>query len=135
MFRTTAARAAPRALRTLNVAATRNTLVSGVLRASLKTSATPLTSSGPLSLALREPLKRSVVRYQSGTAYQQASFVKGLSKEAEEAYGNEKLVPVPEEVSVDSSVHPITGEVGKDAEAEENVDMMAGIRNDFVSHS
>ena len=134
MFRTTASRAVPRSLPSRNVAVSRNSVASKVLRASLKTSVRSESLSRPLALALREPLKRSVVRYQSGTAYQAANFVKGLSKEAEKGYGEEKIAPVPDQVSTESTIHPVQGEVGMPAE-EQDVDMMAGIRSDFVSQT
>jgi hypothetical protein len=133
MFRTTAhaTRTVPRTLlRTANVPSSRPTVVPNVLKAALKTSAKSLTPAGPLSLALREPLKRSLVRYQS-TAYQAASFAKGLSKEAEAAYLEEKLAPEPAEVSSSSSVHQIRHEKGVD-NVEEDIDMTASIKSDFV---
>ena len=132
MFRTTAIRAIPRSSSLRSPATLKNSAVSNVLKANLRTSSKPNTTSNVLSVALRQPLQKSLVRYQSGTAYQAASFVKGLSKEAEAGYGQEKLAAPPQEqVTVDSSVHPVTGEVGQDA-AEQDVDMGAGIRNDFV---
>lgn len=58
--------------------------------------------------------------------------MKGLSKEAEKAYSQEKLAPVPGEVSTTSTIHPaVSGEV-KSEEGEKDEDMMAGIKNDFV---
>lgn len=75
-------------------------------------------------------MKTYLVRYQ--TSYQASSFVKGLSKEAEKAYSEEKLAPVPGEVSETSSIHPaVSGEVKSD-EGERDVEMMGGIKSDFV---
>ena len=122
----TAFRTLPRSLKSTSP------LASNVLRAPLRTSAKPLKPAGPLSLALRQPLKTALIRYQSGTAYQQKSFVKGRDTKAEQAWAQEKLVPLPVEVSEDSSIHPaISGEVGGPV-VEEDVDMMGGIKSDFV---
>ena len=132
MYRISASHAVSLPLRTHNAVLSRSNAVSNVLRASLKTSAKPLSPSGTLSVALRQPLQRSLVSHRTATTYQGANFAKSLSKEAEEAYGKEKLAAVPEQVSSSSTVHPVTGEVGLD-QAEQDVDMMAGIKNDFVS--
>ena len=84
-------------------------------------------------MALRQPLQTAVVRYQSGTAYQQKSFIKGRDTKAEQSWAQEKLGPLPVEVSEASSIHPaISGEVGMPAQ-EEEIDMMGGIKSDFVS--
>ena len=53
-------------------------------------------------------------------------------KEVEEAYQKLLLPATPSLVSTDSSVHHIQGEVGADNQ-DQDVDMMAGIRSDFVS--
>ena len=83
----------------------------------------------PLAIIVRDPSQTSLVRH--ATTYQAASFVKGLSKEAEAAYQKEKLAPEPEEVSTVSSIHPVNSEVKSDA-VEQDVDMTASIRSDFV---
>ena len=107
-----------------------------MLRASLRTSAKPLTCNGALSLALRKPLHTALVRYQSGTAYQQKSFIKGRDTEAEKKWAQEKLGPLGVEVSEASSVHPaIQGEVQSAPSAEDEVDMMGGVKSDFVGIS
>lgn len=46
----------------------------------------------------------------------------------------ETLQPDPKLVSLTSSVHPVTEEVGKE-QKEDDTDMMAGIRHDVVSAS
>ena len=127
MFRTGASRALPRSLR---FTTPRNLTLQNALNASLRTSSKP---SRPLALALHEPLKKSLVRYQSGAAYQQPTFVKGLNKKAEAAYLQEVLAPTPSEVSTASSIHPITSEARTD-QGEPDVDMGAGIRSDFVRY-
>lgn len=119
MFRTSAARSLVQGLNTT----TRAPATSLILRASLRTSAIPFKTSKTLSLALRQPVQNSLVRYQSTTSkpYQ----------EAEAAYQKQKLEANPGEVSSASSMHPINSEIGTD-EGEKDVDMMAGIRSDFV---
>ena len=128
----TAFRGLPRSTRPLSSTAA---FRGSVLRASLRTSAKPLNPSGSLSLALRQPLQTALVRYQSGTAYQQKSFIKGRDTKAEQAWARETIGALPVEVSETSSIHPaISGEVGQPAQ-EEEVDMMGGIKSDFVSIS
>lgn len=106
-------------------------LHNNVLRASLRTSAKSLKVSRPLSLALRQPVRTALVRYQSGTAYQQPSFIKTRDVEAEKKWAQIPLGPLTAEVTTTSSVHPVSGEVGA-ADPEPDIDMMAGIRSDFV---
>ncbi|ETN37742.1 uncharacterized protein HMPREF1541_07365 [Cyphellophora europaea CBS 101466] len=124
MFRTTASRS----IQSLRAQAPRTTLSSTVLRATLRTSAQPLARPGALSLTLRNPAQKSMVRYE--TTYQKSSFPKSRDNKAEEAYGNEVIKPIPDLVSASSSIHPVTGEVGGPKE-EEDVDMTASIRSDF----
>jgi hypothetical protein len=52
-------------------------------------------------------------------------------KKAEEDLGKVKLGATPQIVSSSSSIHPVQGEVGG-VQEEQEVDMMAGIRSDFV---
>lgn len=125
MFRT----AASRSIQSLRAQAS---ISSTVQRAALRTSAQPLARPGTLSLALRQPLQKSLVRYE--TTYQKANFAKSRDNKAEESYGKELLQPVPALVSTSSSVHPVTSEVGGPAH-EEEIDMTASIRGDFVSWS
>lgn len=73
-----------------------------------------------LSLTVRKPLLTSLVRYQST-----------IDRAAEEEYGKGKLQAQPDMVSTGSSVRHVSGEVGAD-DPEPDVDMMAGIRGDFV---
>ena len=65
----------------------------------------------------------SLVRYQST-----------IDRAAEAEYSKKTLQAVPESVSTDSSVRHVTDEVGVD-NPEPDVDMMAGIKSDFVSNS
>ena len=49
--------------------------------------------------------------------------------------GKARLEKHPEEVSSDSSMHPVLTEHGldKDAEKEEDIDMLAAVKHDLVS--
>jgi hypothetical protein len=129
---TTLTRSLPRTFSSSRTVASRPSIRSNVLRATLRTSAKPLRSYGPLSLTLRQPTRTALVRYQSGTAYQQASFIKGRDTKGEEAFAQTKLVPLEPEVTEDSTIHPVTGEVGGVPETEPDVEMMAGVKSDFV---
>ena len=64
-----------------------------------------------------------MIRYQST-----------IDRAAEAEYAKQVLKPTPEVVSTGSSVRHVTGEVGVD-DPEPDVDMMAGIKGDFVSNS
>jgi hypothetical protein len=122
MFRTAASRSI-QSFRTPSIAST-------VQRAAFRTAAQALVRPGTLSVALRKPIQKSLVRYE--TTYQKADFVKERDVKGEEAFGKTTLQPVPSIVSTDSSIHPVTGEVGG-VGPEEDVDMTASIRSDFVS--
>jgi hypothetical protein len=74
-------------------------------------------------------MQTSLVRYE--TTYQKASFIKSRDVKGEEATGKEMVVALPGLVSTESSIHPIQGEVGGVKE-EDDVDMTASIRSDFV---
>lgn len=128
MFRTTAVRSLPRSFATGQAPNPRATLYNHVLKASLRTSARPIRPSKVLALAVAQTSQKSIVRYESNAAKIWAQYD---AKKVEEESRNQTLQPVPEIVSSSSSVRPLTGEV-KEAEHEEDVDMMAGIRSDFV---
>lgn len=53
------------------------------------------------------------------------------TKAAEKALRTQKINATPELVSSSSSIHPINSEHGQ-GEQEQDIDMMAGIRSDFV---
>lgn len=126
MFRT----AASRSVQSFRTTTPSYSFTANLQRATLRTSARPIARPGSLSLALRQPLQKSLVRYE--TTYQKASFAKSRDDKAEAAYGAEKLQPIPALVSAESSIHPVTGEVGG-AGQEEDIDMTKQIRSDFVS--
>lgn len=69
---------------------------------------------------VRKPLITSLVRHQST-----------IDKAAEAEYGKKTVQPISDTVSAGSSVRHVTSEVGAENE-EADVDMMAGIRGDFV---
>ena len=121
MFRTTAARSIPRSFMPLP----RASFYNHVLKASLRTSTRPANASRVLSLTVCQPLQKSLVRYKTNMAYQYDT------KKAEEELGKTLLQPVPSAVTTASSVRPVKGEVGAHEE-EDEVDMMATIRSDFV---
>lgn len=78
-------------------------------------------TSKPLALAVRQPIVTSLIRYQST-----------INKAAEAEYSKAKLEADPDIVSSGSSVRHATYEVGAE-DSEADVDMMAGIKADFVS--
>ena len=122
MFRTTAARYLPRSLSSINAAPSRSALAYKTLRAPLTSLARPLKASQALSLALRKPLATALVRYQTTAS---------INKDEEKALQSAKINPDPKSVSAESSIHNVTYEEGVEA-PEHDVDMMAGIRSDFV---
>lgn len=71
-------------------------------------------------------MQKALVRYATNNAYAYDT------KKAEETLGKQLIKAGHDSVSTDSSIHPITGEVGAAKEEEHDVDMMAGIRSDFV---
>ena len=120
MFRTTAVR---------SVQSLRAPTTSTALRAALRTSTKPALRPATLSLALRHPVAKSLVRYE--TTYQKSGFIKSKDLKTEKGYSEELITPIPELVSATSSLHPVTGEVGG-VPPEEEIDMTASIRSDFV---
>ena len=127
MFRTTAVRSLPRSFTTFPATAPRANLFNNALRASLKTSARPIRASRILSVAVAIPVQRSVVRYASHNA---GSYD---TAKAEKTLGEQILKPVPALVSESSTIRSIAGEVQPNQQ-EDDVEMMAGIRSDFVGH-
>ncbi len=122
MFRPTALRSLQRTLPSCNVVVPRPAWRAVTFKAQLTSQASAVTKSKRLSLAVRIPLTTSLVRYQST-----------INKAAEEEYQKRILQAEPEVVSTGSSVRRVTGEVGVD-DPEPDVDMMAGIKGDFVSN-
>lgn len=121
MFRPTALRSIQRSLPSCQVSAARSAWRSATFKAQLTSQASAANSAKRLSLTVRKPLTTSLVRYQST-----------IDRAAEAEYGKRILQPEPETVSTGSSIRHVTGEVGVDT-PEPDVDMMAGIKGDFVS--
>lgn len=80
-----------------------------------------------LALAVARPFHTSIVRYEPKANANAGSY---NIKQAEEELGKQVLKPVPDAISTDSSVRAVAGEVS--AQHDDDVDMMAGIRSDFV---
>lgn len=97
-------------------------------QAAFRTSTRAVKTSPLLALAVQQPLRKSLVRYASGGGSQ---VIYGQDPEAEKSLQTQKIVAVPEEVSTTSTVHKAFQEKGVE-EQEQDVDMMAGIRSDFV---
>ena len=120
MFRPTALRSLPRSLRSCNVFVARPAWRSVTFKAQLSSQISRVNTSKPLSLAVRKPIMTSLIRYQS------------TINKAEDEYSKRKLEADPGTVSPGSSVRHVTYEVGAE-DSEADVDMMAGIKADFVS--
>lgn len=95
--------------------------------AAFRTSTRPVRVSPIVALAVHQPVRKSLVRYASGGS----QIIYGQDPEAEKSLQNQKIVAIPEEVSSTSSVHKAFEEKGVEPK-EDDVDMMAGIRSDFV---
>jgi hypothetical protein len=127
MLRTSTVRSIPRSFTTLPTTTFRSSVLNNALRASLKTSARPARASRVLALATVQPVPKAVVRYAHNAANYDTA-------KAEKAYHDMILQPVPSEVSEGSSTRHVAGEMQPTKAAEEDdVDMMAGMRSDFVS--
>ena len=131
MLRTTAARAVPQSLTALRTPSARTSLTKLTQRAAFRTSTRPVKTSPTLALAVQQPLKKSLVRYAT-TEAPKSQIIWGQDPEAEKALQSEKIVPAPEQVSTESSIHNVMGETATENKQEDDVDMMAGVRSDFV---
>lgn len=128
MFRTTAVRAVPTSLASLRTTTHRAPLTKFVQQAAFKSSARQIKISPILALTTQQPIQKSLVRYAS------SKVVLGRDNEREKALQNEHVFAKPELVTSSSTSHPVlTGEVGGQPEPEPDVDMMAGVKSDFVS--
>jgi len=127
MFRTTAARAVPNSLTTLRAPSTRTPLTKLTQQAAFRTSTRYVKTAPLLALAVQQPLRKALVRYASGGS----PIVHGQDTEFEKTLQAQKIIATPEEVSTTSSVHKAFEEKGVQ-QPEDDVDMMAGIRSDFV---
>lgn len=128
MFRTTAVRAIPSSLTSLRTTSQRASFGKLVQQAAFKSSARQIKISPILALTTQQPVQKSLVRYAS------SKVVLGRDNEREKSLQNEKVFAMPELVTSSSSSHPvISGEVGGQPEQDQDVDMMAGVKSDFVS--
>ena len=126
MFRSSASRAAFQALNHSTPLTLRSSLL--VPRNAIKFNTRLSTLSRTTRpMALAKPLSMALTRYQTNRG-----AMDNIDSKHEQQVGQEKLEAHPETVSATSSTHPIFGEVGTE-EPEKDTDMMAGIRNDFVS--
>ena len=123
VLRTAAARPLPRQLYSFHTTSSKSLLTSRTFLAYLKTAQRPVKTSTHLFVALRQPVQKSLIRYQTNW---------GLDKNAEAEWAKRRLQPEPELVSTESSVHNVRSETGT-PEPEQDIDMMAGIRSDMVS--
>lgn len=126
MFRTTAARAVPKSLVSLRAPAARIPVSKFVQQAAFRTSTRSVKTSPVLALERHQPIQKSLVRYAST-----GKVVYTQDAEAEKASGSKSISPHPEYVSTQSSVHNAFTETATQ-EQEQDVDMMAGVRSDFV---
>ena len=129
MLRTSAVRSIPRSFNSLQATTPRTNLLNNAVRASLRTSARPARASRILAVAAFQPVPRAVVRYaHNAHAYDIAK--------AEKELGERMLKPYPGDISTESSTRHVAGEMQAPAPSkafdEEDVDMMGGIRSDFV---
>jgi hypothetical protein len=127
MLRTSAARSIPRSLTSFQATTQRSSALNNALRASLKTSARPARAARVLAVAAFQPGPKALVRYaHNAHTYDIAA--------AEKAWHSRMLTPHPDEVSASSTTRAVAGEVQPPSKTsgDDEVDMSAGIRNDFV---
>ena len=96
----------------------------------MRTSARSVKASRVLSLTVARPFHTSLVKYEAKGADKAAKW---NTKQFEEDLAKQTLKPMPEAVSASSSTRAVTGETT--SEHEDDVDMMEGIRADFVGSS
>lgn len=85
----------------------------------------------PRSLALdfQNPLYRPFTRYAST---QPGNSIGHANKAEEKAIGKEHLQAHPAEVTTVSTAHPVFEETKREEPEEEDIDMLAGVKSDFV---
>ncbi|KAL1297407.1 hypothetical protein AAFC00_004941 [Neodothiora populina] len=125
MLRTSAPRSAVRALNSITTASTRSS-INASLRPTQFTSRLCTISKARPNAAVK-PLTMAMARHQSGPPYDK------VDKKAEESLAEKALKATPETVSVDSSTHPVFGEVGLKEEKDKDADMMAGVKADLAT--
>jgi hypothetical protein len=130
MFRNSATRTF-RALHTKPTSTIRPLSTSSVLKSQLRVRSNASTSSAILALSIRRPASNALVRFASTVA---ANPYDKINAKAENKIGSKELEKNPEEVSVGSSVRHVLHEEGVEA-PERDVDMLAGVKSDLVSHT
>ena len=81
-------------------------------------------------MTVHKPFQKALIRHAISAA--DAKIVYEQDFEGEKKLAASKVVALPDIVSTQSSVHNIRSETGEKP-AEDEVDMGAGIRSDFVS--
>lgn len=125
-FRTATVRSVPRAFTSFNAVPYRSSLGKNVFKVNLSSLSKPARSPRVSALAVYQPTPKALTRY----AHTNIMSVK-QAREHEAVLAKEKLPAYPELVSTESSIHNVNSEIGT-PEPERDVDMMAGIRSDFV---
>jgi hypothetical protein len=128
-FRATAVRAVPRTFTSFNAAPYRSSFGSNVFKTNLSSLARPARSPRAFALAIYQPAQKSLTR----SAHTNIMTV-AQAKEREIALQKELIPAYPELVSTESSIHHVNSEIDT-PEHEKDVDMMAGIRSDFVCNT
>ena len=124
ILRTSTLRSIPRSFTSPQVSTRQTSILKNALRASLRTSARPARISTGLALTAFRPAPKALVRHGHIAADYDTDAAEARLKKV-------KLQPIPQMVSAESSTRLVGSEMQKPAE-EEDVDMMAGIRSDFV---
>lgn len=82
-----------------------------------------------LALAFQNRLYTPFTRYAST---QPGDSIGHINKAQEKAVGKERLQAHPAEVTAVSTAHPVFEETKSEEPEEEDVDMLAGVKSDFV---
>ena len=125
-FRATAVRSVPRTFTSFNSVPCRPSLRKNVFKANLSSLSKPARSPRAFALAVYQPMPKALTRY----AHTNITTVK-QAREHEAVMAKQKIPAYPELVDSQSSTHHLNSELGIE-EPEPEVDMMAGIRSDFV---
>ena len=125
-FRAPAVRSVPRTLTSFNAVPYRFSIGNNVFKANLSSLSKPTRSPRAFALSVYQPTPKALTRY----AHTKIMSVKE-AREHEAVLAKERLPAYPALVSTESSMHPINSEIDTE-EPEKDVDMMAGIRSDFV---
>lgn len=125
-FRAPAVRSVPRTFTSFNATPYRFSFGNNTFKANLSSLSKPSRSPRAFALSVYQPTPKALTRY----AHSKIMSVKE-AREHEAVLAKERLPAYPALVSTESSMHPVNSEIGTE-EHEKDVDMMAGIRSDFV---